>query len=74
MPGWKSAARTDWLKAPVSIYEMHIESWMRGPQGQFLTYRELAVNLVEYMKRWATPTSSCCPSWSIRFQDRGATR
>ena len=24
---------------------------MRGPQGQFLSYRELAVNLVEYVKR-----------------------
>src|ERR1051325_872390 len=22
--------RTDWLKAPVSIYEVHLESWLRG--------------------------------------------
>jgi len=51
---WMEArGRTDWLKAPVSIYELHLESWMRGPQGQFLTYRELAVNLVEYIKRMA---------------------
>jgi len=54
---WRDAAwmeqrgRTEWLKAPVSIYELHVESWMRGPQGQFLSYRELAVNLVEYVKR-----------------------
>ena len=44
-------ARTSLLKAPVSIYEVHVESWMRGPQGRTLGYRDLAVNLVEYVKR-----------------------
>jgi 1,4-alpha-glucan branching enzyme len=54
---WKDAAwmetraKTDWLKSPVSIYEVHLESWLRGPQGQPLTYRELAVQLVEYVKQ-----------------------
>ncbi len=54
---WQDAAwmeqrgATDWLKAPVSIYELHLESWLRGPQGRFLTYRDLAVQLVEYVKR-----------------------
>ncbi len=43
--------RTDWLKSPISIYEVHLESWLRGPMGQALTYRELAVKLVEYVKR-----------------------
>jgi 1,4-alpha-glucan branching enzyme len=43
-------AHTDWLKSPVSIYEVHLESWLRGPRGQTLTYRELAVKLVEYVK------------------------
>ena len=47
----EARGRTDWLKAPVSIYEVHLESWLRGPQGQFLSYRELAVKLVEYVKR-----------------------
>jgi 1,4-alpha-glucan branching enzyme len=41
----------DWLKEPVSIYEVHLESWMRGPHGQTLTYRELAGSLVEYARR-----------------------
>ncbi len=41
-------AGTDWLKSPVSIYEVHLESWMRGPLGQPLTYREMAVKLVTY--------------------------
>jgi 1,4-alpha-glucan branching enzyme len=44
-------ARTDWLKSPISVYEVHLESWLRGPQGQPLTYREMAINLVEYVKQ-----------------------
>ncbi len=44
-------AKTDWLKSPVSVYEVHAESWMRDPQGQPLTYREMAVKLVEYVTR-----------------------
>jgi 1,4-alpha-glucan branching enzyme len=49
---WLQArAAKDWLKSPVSIYEVHLESWMRGPQGQPLTYCQMAQNLVEYVKR-----------------------
>jgi 1,4-alpha-glucan branching enzyme len=40
-----------WLKEPVSIYEVHLESWMRGPDGRTPTYCELADSLVEYVKR-----------------------
>src|SRR5579885_654273 len=53
---WKDGAwmeargKTDWLRSPISIYEVHLESWMRGPQGQPLTYRELAIKLVEYAR------------------------
>jgi 1,4-alpha-glucan branching enzyme len=46
----ESRAKTDWLKSPIAIYEVHLESWLRGPMGQPLTYRELAVKLVEYVK------------------------
>jgi 1,4-alpha-glucan branching enzyme len=49
---WMTArAATDWLKSPVSVYEVHLESWLRGPHGESLTYRELAVKLVEYVKQ-----------------------
>jgi 1,4-alpha-glucan branching enzyme len=54
---WQDAAwmeargKKDWLKSAVSIYEVHLESWMRGPQGQPLTYCEMARNLVAYAKR-----------------------
>ncbi|MCW5981313.1 MAG: 1,4-alpha-glucan branching protein GlgB [Bryobacteraceae bacterium] len=49
---WLEArARTDWLKAPMSIYEVHLGSWMRAPGNRMLTYRELADTLIEYVKR-----------------------
>ncbi len=49
---WMQARpQTDWLKSPVSIYEVHLESWLRGPQGEMLTYRDLAVKLVEYVQQ-----------------------
>jgi 1,4-alpha-glucan branching enzyme len=40
------------LKSPISIYEVHIGSWRRVPEegNRFLTYRELAYYLVEYLK------------------------
>ena len=39
------------LKAPISIYEVHIGSWMRVPEenNRPLTYRELAPKLAEYI-------------------------
>src|SRR5579871_837420 len=43
--------RRDWLKEPVSIYEVHLESWMRGPNNSFLSYRELGPKLAEYAQR-----------------------
>jgi len=38
------------LKSAMSVYEVHLESWMRGPMNQPLTYREMAVKLVEYVR------------------------
>jgi len=40
------------LETPVSIYEVHLGSWMRVPEegDRFLTYRELAHKLVDYVK------------------------
>jgi len=39
----------DWLHAPMSIFEVHLGSWQRGSEGEFLNYRELAKLLVEYV-------------------------
>jgi 1,4-alpha-glucan branching enzyme len=45
--------RTDPLAQPISIYEVHLGSWMRVVEdgNHFLTYRELAHKLVEYVKK-----------------------
>ena len=55
---WKDAewiatrAKREWLRAPISIYEVHLGSWrLDGADGkQWLTYRELAETLVPYAK------------------------
>jgi 1,4-alpha-glucan branching enzyme len=53
---WKD---TDWmgyrnekngLDRPYSVYEVHLGSWKRDANGDFLTYRQLAVDLVNYAK------------------------
>lgn len=38
--------------APISVYEMHVGSWRRKveEENRFLTYRELALELVAYLK------------------------
>ncbi|HDJ85824.1 MAG TPA: 1,4-alpha-glucan branching enzyme, partial [Chromatiales bacterium] len=48
---WMQARRErDWLHAPMSVYEAHLGSWRRRDDGGFLTYRELAHELVDYVK------------------------
>lgn len=48
----KDRCHNNSLEAPFSIYEMHIGSWKRVPEEghRALTYRELAVQLPEYLK------------------------
>ncbi|MFO1206643.1 MAG: 1,4-alpha-glucan branching protein GlgB [Burkholderiales bacterium] len=43
-------AAWDWQHGPMSVYEVHLGSWQRGPEGEFLNYRVLAERLVEYVK------------------------
>jgi 1,4-alpha-glucan branching enzyme len=38
------------LHDPVLIYEVHLGSWRRHPDGSFLNYRELAQQLVAYVQ------------------------
>ncbi|HHW19652.1 1,4-alpha-glucan branching protein GlgB [Thermodesulfovibrio thiophilus] len=48
----KNRAKNNNLNSPISIYEMHLGSWKRVPEegNRFLTYREMALWLVEYLK------------------------
>jgi 1,4-alpha-glucan branching enzyme len=41
-----------WYSRPMSVYEVHLGSWMRVPEegDRYLTYRELAERLVPYVK------------------------
>ncbi|WP_036248768.1 1,4-alpha-glucan branching protein GlgB [Methylobacter sp. BBA5.1] len=48
---WMSRrASHDWLHEPMSIYEAHLGSWKRDAQGNFLNYRALATQLIDYVK------------------------
>ena len=44
---WRSQ-NTQALDKPVAIYEVHLGSWRRGPDGEMLSYRELADTLPAY--------------------------
>jgi 1,4-alpha-glucan branching enzyme len=39
-----------WKQRPLSIYEVHLGSWQRGDGGRFLNYRELAEQLIPYVR------------------------
>ena len=52
--GWMDyRARNDWFTSPVSIYEVHLGSWRRVVEdgSRWLTYTELADQLIPYLKR-----------------------
>lgn len=47
---WLAArAESDWQHQPFSVYEIHLGSWQRGPDGEFLNYRVLAEQLADYV-------------------------
>jgi 1,4-alpha-glucan branching enzyme len=51
---WMSSRATrNALTAPMSIYEVHLGSWRRVPEenNRFLTYREVAPKLAEYVEQ-----------------------
>jgi 1,4-alpha-glucan branching enzyme len=48
---WMSArAHTDHAAKPMSAYEVHLGSWKRGEGNTWLDYRQLAHELVDYVK------------------------
>ncbi len=42
--------QTNVYSAPMNIYEVNLLSWKRGKNGEYLTYRQLADELVAYVK------------------------
>ena len=47
----RDRAQFDWQHAPISIYELHFGSWHRHPDGTWLSYSEMADELIPYVKR-----------------------
>ncbi|WP_043739444.1 1,4-alpha-glucan branching protein GlgB [Thioalkalivibrio nitratireducens] len=46
----RRSAPNAWKHRPMSIYEVHLGSWKRGVAGRFLGYRELADELIPYVR------------------------
>ncbi|WP_411197956.1 GlgB N-terminal domain-containing protein, partial [Vibrio cholerae] len=46
---WQQRPVTEKRKQALSFYELHVGSWKRGENGEFLNYRELADQLVPYL-------------------------
>ncbi|KAF3981159.1 MAG: 1,4-alpha-glucan branching protein GlgB [Methylococcales symbiont of Hymedesmia sp. n. MRB-2018] len=40
----------DWMQEAMSVYEVHLGSWRRDEQGNFMSYQQLAIELVDYVK------------------------
>ena len=47
---WKKANSGNILEKPVNIYEIHFGSWKRHENADFLSYRQMAEELVPYVK------------------------
>ena len=72
---WMEARRKrDPLRIPVSVYEVHLGSWMRVPEDQhrWLTYRELADKLIPYVKDMGYTHLELMPVTEHRSTVRGA--
>ncbi len=41
----------DWGSKPMSVYEVHLGSWRRLPDGSFMGYRQLAQELCAYVRK-----------------------
>ncbi len=49
-PWMQQRSEVDWLHSPMSVFEVHLGSWQRESEYDFLNYRVLAHRLVDYLK------------------------
>ena len=64
------------LREPLSIYELHLESWKKVPDegNRALTYREMAVELADYVTEMGFTHVELMPVMNIPLGAPGATR
>ncbi|HFE39566.1 MAG TPA: 1,4-alpha-glucan branching protein GlgB [Gammaproteobacteria bacterium] len=48
-PWLTTRSQEHWRHKPLSVYELHLGSWQRDANHQFLNYREIAHQLVDYL-------------------------
>ena len=46
----KERSKKQFIDEPVNIYEVHLGSWLKHDDGNFLSYRDIAEKLVTYVK------------------------
>ena len=58
----RARAQRNLLREPVSIYEVHLESWLRGPRNEWLTLSRAGRQAGRIRgATWATRTWNCMP-------------
>ncbi len=62
-------ASYDWQHAPISCYEVHLGSWQRHQSGAVFNYRELAKQLIDYVRTTGFTHIVLCADTSVECYD-----